>query len=107
MIFCHLSGKPPSQRRSTGSLLSAPGFECKIGEYVVKVWEWTNVENDTPGMTATLSNRSNPYSPIDRMTAEQFESDYAKLSDLHTIARRSALNVDEVISELEAALRKL
>lgn len=83
-------------------------YTCTLGKTSIKVWNWSSPEDDTTGVSVNLyrGNSSNG-EVLDAVIADQFDSAYANVFELYSVARRSALNVDAVISEIEDELDKL
>jgi hypothetical protein len=51
--------------------------------------------------------REGEVEPLDQLMFDEFDSGYSQLRDLYWTARRSALNVDQVIADVETAIDKL
>jgi hypothetical protein len=84
------------------------GYQCPLGSSTVRVWAWSNPDAEEQGISATLYHgRSLGAAVLDSVVANEFDSDHGTLSELFSVARRSALNVDKVISEIEDQLDNL
>jgi len=87
---------------------SAPGgYTCAFGDYKIFVYEWSDPDNSSAGVTARLTKSENRFETLDEVVADQFDSEFAEVSKLFLAARRSALNVDDVIAGIEGLLDKL
>jgi hypothetical protein len=82
-------------------------FGCVLKDLTVQLWVFTDEESDTSGVGLSLSNPKRPFENMDTAIARDFESDYGLLFKLFSAARRSALNIDAVINDLDSELNNL
>jgi hypothetical protein len=84
------------------------GYKCTLGANLVRIWQWSNSDSETTGISVNLQ-RGNDFAGeiLDSIVADEYASAYEELLELYSAARRSALNVDAVISEIEAEIDKL
>ncbi|MEI1251994.1 hypothetical protein [Rhizobium aouanii] len=79
-------------------------YEAQIGPFLVRIWQWQDNDDDTSGYTVQLLRGSKV---MDTARASQYGSKFGLLEAVFEGARRSYLNVDEVIADLEGELAKL
>jgi hypothetical protein len=73
--------------------------------FKIEVWEWWDPSSENDGITVSL--RDEDENQIDVIEADKYHPEYDDLHNLFDIARRSANNVDFVITSLEDAISKL
>ncbi|MCZ8377110.1 MAG: hypothetical protein O9342_17195 [Beijerinckiaceae bacterium] len=83
---------------------TSDSFYCKILHYKIRIWKWTDVNTDESGYSIAMIDKSNE--TIDSILASEYNTKYERMENVFSIARRSALNVDSVIEEIEEALNK-
>ena len=82
-------------------------FETDLSKYRVRVYEWTDEDDGTSGVSAQLYTGTGYGNILDSTSANEFNSKYPILHEVYVAARRSALNVSETIRGLEDVLKKL
>ena len=82
-------------------------FQAELPKYHVRIFEWTDEDDGTSGLTAQLFTGNGFGNVVDSSTANQFSSRYPTLLEVYIAARRSARNVSETIESLEEELKKL
>jgi hypothetical protein len=80
-------------------------YSAQLSTHTVEIWYWSDPESETAGVTIQLQDKNGKI--LDTVQADQFSSRITKLNDMFDAARRSALNVSEVISTLEDELTSL
>lgn len=80
-------------------------YSTKLSGRNVTIWYWTDPDSETKGVTIRLEDQGGK--TLDVVQADQYSTNFPKLAELFNAARRSALNVTQVISELEAELKTL
>jgi hypothetical protein len=83
------------------------GYTCNLGQNFIRVWEWSNPDSDATGVSVALLREKVSSDVLDAVVTDAYDSGYGETHELYLAARRSALNVDQVISEIEKALDKL
>ena len=78
-------------------------FDATVGRQEIVVWEWTDEDDETKGISIGIRSAGSP-GLADVIYYNSFSQNYQKLEDLHNSARRSALNVEKMVDELDAAL---
>ena len=88
------------------SVLGGQTFKTQLGEIEVGVWGWLDDSTDQiEGVTANLVGKSGQI--LDEVKRDEFAAGYNEVRELLLAARRSALNVEDVIADLDAKLDKL
>jgi hypothetical protein len=80
------------------------GYETRLSKYRLSVFEWQDPETDNEGITISILDHEGRQ--LDYMAADKYASRYAKFHELYQNARRNALGLDKVISEIAAALEE-
>ncbi len=94
-------------RKTDGFLPDA--YWTTIQNFSILTYTWTTPDGEHSGYTVSLV-RGVPNYPIDELDTvadDEFGPKYSSVRTLYTAARRSALNVDVVVGELEAYLESL
>lgn len=81
------------------------GFRAGIGKYFVQVWEWTEADSETEGITVGINDSSDVQ--IDHLIVDQYSSRHNTFQELYMAARRNALGLDEALDEIASELEKL
>ncbi|MGO8468345.1 hypothetical protein AB9F45_27680 [Rhizobium leguminosarum] len=79
-------------------------YLTQIGPFSVLIWQWQDNDDDTFGYSVQLLRGPNV---LDTARSSQYGSKFGLLEAVFEGARRSFLNVDEVIADLEGELAKL
>jgi hypothetical protein len=79
------------------------GFAAEFAGHEFFIWQWTDPSDDTIGFTLNLKNDKELI--IDSIVSGEFDPNKERLAQLYGVARRSAYSVDEVIDDLERALK--
>lgn len=77
-------------------------FSAKVGKY--SVFSWSGEELD--GANFFSASLRSGDATLDSVTALEYEENFKPLSNFYACARRSALNVEAVIDEIESILKK-
>ena len=80
---------------------------ASLPRHRIAVWHWTDDDDGSEVVTVQLLDKNGTL--LDYTSADQYKLAYGDLNKLHVAARRSALGVSKVISEVEeelAALRR-
>jgi|GEM_PF-4814953 len=80
-------------------------FETEIDGFYIKTWKWSDEESDINGVTVQLLDRKHQL--LDEAVADEYNTRYTKLSLVHDLARRSANDIPDVISNLKKSLKTL
>lgn len=79
-------------------------FYVNVGKYTISTWEWSDQENDVEGYSVGIYEGEKQ---LDFVRADPYSPRYSRLEDFYRMARRSALNVESIIDEIEKTLGKL
>ena len=75
-------------------------YSVSLGDVYVLVWEWTDGNSpETSGVSAQLKTSQEVI--LDAVICDEYDPNYRQVRDLYLAARRSALNVDSVIADIE------
>jgi hypothetical protein len=86
--------------------IEPPGrYVASLPRHRIRVWEWTNENDDTAGATVQLLEKSGDL--LDYVSADEYKPIFADLHRLYLDARRSAHNVAGAIAEIEEELAAL
>jgi hypothetical protein len=80
-------------------------YIASLPRHRIRVWQWTDENDGSAGITVQLLSKSGDV--LDYISADQFRSIFGDLGKLYLVARRSALGVSNVISEVEEELLAL
>jgi len=80
-------------------------YSASLPRHKICVWQWTDDDDGSIGVTVQLLDRYGEV--LDYASADQYKSAFGELDKLHLAARRSALGVSNVISEVEKELSAL
>lgn len=84
-----------------------PVFILDFGNNRLRVWDWTDENDGSSGVSIQLTRGANYDQVIDFVSANEFNANFEKYNGFLGVARRSALNVDSAISEIEQQLQSL
>ncbi|SRR4051794_20435277 len=75
------------------------GYSVAIGEITISVWTWSDMNSpETSGASTQLSKGG---VVLDELISDEYDPNYRVVRDLYLAARRSALDVDNVIADIE------
>lgn len=74
-------------------------------KYFLQVQRWTDPDSSMQGITVELKTDQGLF--LDEARADQFDPKYEELVKFYDTARRSALNVETAIEDVEKVLAKL
>jgi len=81
------------------------GFVTDLDAFRLRTWEWEDdASQEIKGISVCLLNGS---TLMDEVVSSEFGPEHPMLKQLHSAARRSALNVESAIEKLQSALGKL
>ena len=72
-------------------------------KYTVSIWEWTDDDSGIHGISAKLSKSG---IVVDKVVSDEYSKNFAALSNLYSVAMRSANNVNEMIDEIEGIIKR-
>lgn len=81
-------------------------FKATLKNYLAQVWEWTDQEDGSEGISFSVKPIRNPEN-FDTIYYDKYSSKYNRLKELFDVARRSALNLDKMVDDIEAELDDL
>lgn len=87
--------------------MSASSFYVDIGDVRLKVWQWTDENDGSSGISVMLSGGKVHETVLDHITVSEYSGKFDKYKDFFNVARRSALQVDSKIADIQKALSKL
>lgn len=79
------------------------GYKTILGNYAFHVWAWED-EDGTEGISIGLRPKTDEGSFLDTIYHDKYSNKYHNLTDLHGMARRSALRLDKIIDEIDNEL---
>jgi hypothetical protein len=79
-------------------------FLTTVGDYAISTWEWSDQNTDASGYSVDISRDG---SQIDYIAVDEYSSKYNSVQSLFQNARRSALNVEAVINDIERQIKML
>lgn len=86
---------------------SGPGtYQTTIGKYSFQVWEWED-EDGITGISIGIRNLGKDSEMLDTLIFDKFSSKHHKMREFFGMARRNALNLDRIISEIDDELDKI
>jgi hypothetical protein len=78
-------------------------YWADVVNHKLSIWEWSDPQSESTGITIELSAKDGK--TLDTVQADEFSNKFPGLRELFNAARRSALNVSEVIEELANELK--
>jgi hypothetical protein len=79
-------------------------FSVKVGKYTISTWQWSDPDNDVEGYSVGIYEGDKQ---LDYIRADPYSPRYSRLEDFYRMARRSALNLGDIIEEIERALNSI
>lgn len=99
------------QKTNDGSLTwtkaksPSAAFQASVGKYFVLVWEWSDHETETSGVTVGINDSTGEQ--LDHLMVDQYSSRHTLFTELFMSARRNALGLDRALDEIADELEKL
>lgn len=102
---------PISEATNSGGLVweedGPTKFSVSVGNYTILIWQWADEDDGSSGISVGLKEKGHRTSSLDSIVANEYSARYDRVSEFYGLARRSALKVDKIISDLKNDLKAL
>jgi hypothetical protein len=82
-------------------------FTATLGDYKIVTWQWTDEHDGSSGISIGLREAKFEGEVLDTIVAGEYSTRYDRATDFFSMARRSALDVDNIVSALKRDLKAL
>ena len=79
-------------------------YLAPLGKYYVRTWTWTDENDGTNGISIGLLKTKSESTFIETVYTDTFSTKYSRYEELHSYARRSALNLNKIIDDIDKEL---
>lgn len=97
-----------TERTNDGTISWSPGindktFKTKLGKYFLFVWKWSEPD-ETEGISIGIKADEKDEVYLDVIGYDTYSFKHSKFEDFYMLARRSTLQLNKIIAEIEVEL---